>query len=95
MLWLTIILGADQEYARLMNLMFFIPCALSASIFRWREGKLSAPLTLTAIAAGCAGALLGSFWRQHLDLDLMHRIFGGFFILCGIRELFYRPRKAR
>ena len=95
MLWLTIILGADQEYARLMNMMFFIPCALISTLFRWHEGKLSWTLTLTAAAAGCIGALLGSAWRQHLDLELMRKIFGGFFILCGIRELLYRPRKAR
>ena len=95
MLWLTLVLGAEQEHARLMNLMFFVPCALASTIFRWKEGKLSPALTLTAIAAGCAGALLGNFWRQHLDLELMRKIFGGFFIFCGIRELLYRPRKAR
>jgi len=95
MLWLTLVLGADREYARLMNLMFFIPCALAATAFRWKEGKLSPALTLAAIAAGCIGAVLGNVWRQHLDLDLMRKIFGGFFIFCGIRELLYRPRKAR
>lgn len=41
MLWLTLVMGAEPEYARLMNLMFFIPCALATSIFRWRQGKLS------------------------------------------------------
>lgn len=95
MLWLTLVLGADQEYARLMNLMFFIPCALSATLFRWREGRLSWLLTATAIAGGCVGALAGSYWRQHLDLELMRKVFGCFFILCGIRELLYRPKKAR
>ena len=95
MLWLTIVLGMEQEQARLMNLMFFIPCALSATLFRWKEGKLSMALTLAAIAGGCAGAFLGSAWRQHLDLEWMRKIFGGFFILCGLRELLYRPRKAR
>lgn len=95
MLWLTIVLGADPEYARLMNLMFFIPCALSATLFRWKSGRLSPRLTLTAVAAGCAGALVGNLWRNHLDLELLRKLLGGFFILCGLRELFYRPRKAR
>lgn len=95
MLWLTLVMGAQQEYARLMNLMFFIPCALAVSIFRWRQGKLSRKMTLCAVAAGCIGAVAGNFWRQHLDLELMRKIFGILFILCGIRELLYRPRKAR
>lgn len=95
MLWLTLIVGTGAEQARLLNLMFFIPCALAATAFRWKQSKLSLPMTLTAIASGCVGALLGNSWRQHLDLELMRKIFGGFFILCGIRELLYRPRKAR
>lgn len=95
LLWLTLVLGTAQESARLMNLMFFIPCALTATVFRWKEGKLPLFPTLTSIAAACIGALLGNYWRQHLDLFLMRKIFGVFFILCGIRELLYRPRKAR
>lgn len=95
MLWLTLVLGAEQEYARLMNLMFFIPCALAVSFFRWRQGKMDWPATLTAIGAGCIGSVLGNIWRQHLDLELMRKIFGILFVICGIRELLYRPKKAR
>ena len=51
--------------------------------------------SLSAVAAGCVGAIAGNLWRQHLDLALLRKIFGILFILCGIRELLYRPRKAR
>lgn len=95
MLWLTLVTGAEQEYARLMNLMFFIPCALAVSFFRWRQGKLDWSITLSAVAAGCVGAIAGNLWRQHLDLALLRKIFGILFILCGTRELLYRPRKSR
>lgn len=95
MLWLTLVLDAEAEHARLMNLMFFIPCALVACIFRWRQGRLDAKVALTAIAAGCVGSVLGNLLRQGLDLELTRKIFGGLFILCGIRELCYRPKKAR
>lgn len=95
MLWLTLVLGAEQEYARLMNLMFFIPCALVASIFRWKQAKLDWKLVLTAVAAGCLGSVLGNLWRQGLDLELLRKIFGVLFVICGIRELCYRPKKPR
>ena len=39
MLWLTLVVGTDPAQARLMNLMFFLPCALGASIFRFRKAK--------------------------------------------------------
>lgn len=95
MLWLTLALGMEAEQARLMNLMFFIPCALVACVFRWRQGNLDTKVALTAIAGGCAGSVLGNILRQGLDLELMRKIFGFLFILCGIRELCYRPKKAR
>ena len=95
LLWLTIVLGADPEYARLMNLMFFLPCALAVSIFRWRQGKLDVKNTLIAVIAGCAGSVVASLWRQYLNLELLRKIFGILFVICGIRELLYRPKKAR
>lgn len=95
LLWLTVVLDTQQEQARLMNLMFFIPCAFTASIFHFRQGKLNLPLTLTAVAAGCLGALIGNLWRQELDLEMLRRAFGLLFILCGIRELLYRPKELR
>ena len=95
MLWLTLVVGTEAEYARLLNLMFFIPCALAVSIFRYRQGKLEWKSTLVAVAAGCLGSVLGNVWRQHLDLQLMRKIFGILFVVCGIRELLYRPKKAR
>ena len=95
MLWLTLVMGAEQEYARLMNLMFFLPCALAVSIFRWRQGKLDVKNTLIAVIAGCAGSVVASLWRQYLNLELLRKIFGILFVICGIRELLYRPKKAR
>ena len=95
LLWLTLVIGTDPEQARLMNLMFFLPCALSATVFRWKQGSLPVIPALWAVAAGCCGAFLGNLLRQNLDLELTRKFFGVLFLLCGIRELFYRPRKAR
>lgn len=95
LLWLTVVLDTQQEQARLMNLMFFIPCALTASIFHFKQKKLKPSLTGIAVATGLIGALFGSLWRQNLDLDMLRKAFGVLFILCGIRELRYRPRELR
>lgn len=92
LLWLTLILGVDHTYARMMNLMFFLPCAAIACLFRWKQGKLDKRLTLTAIGTGLLGSLIGSTLSQYLDMDIMRRIFGVLFIFCGIRELAYKPK---
>lgn len=95
MLWLTIVTGTDQSHARVMNLMFFIPCALIASIFHWKQAKPDTDLTLTAVAGGLVGALLGNFLHSRLDLELLRKALGILFLFCGVRELRYRERKFR
>lgn len=95
MLWLTLIAGTAQSEARVMNLMFFIPCALVATIFRWRQSKPDWPLTLWAVAGGLAGALAGNLLQSTLDLELLKKGLGILFLIFGARELLYRERKLR
>lgn len=95
LLWLTLVAGFEQQQARLINLMFFLPCAAIACLFRWKQGTLKPKTVLPPICAGLLGAVLGNLVSQQLDLDILKKIFGGFFIVCGIRELCYRPRKLR
>lgn len=95
MLWLTLAAGMDSRPARLINLMSFLPCALIACLFRWRQGRLNWSVALPAIAAGCVGSVIGCLLGGWVDTSLLQRIFGGVLILFGIREIFYRPRNAR
>lgn len=91
LLWLTMIAGVTQSKARVMNLMFFVPCALIATVFRWKQSKLDNRLLVFAVGAGLAGALAGNLIGPGLDQELLRKAFGTMFILCGIRELRYRP----
>ena len=92
LLWLTLVLGEAQATARVMNLMFFIPCALVATVFRWKQARPDKRLALSAVAAGLLGAVIGNVIGPRLDVALLKKAFGVLFILCGIRELFYRPK---
>ena len=56
-LWLTLVQGMEPEMARSINLMFFLPCALIATIFRWKQSKPNWKLILPAAAAGILGAV--------------------------------------
>lgn len=95
MLWLTLVVGTSPAQARLMNLMFFLPCALCASLFRFRRAKPDLRLTLAAVSAGLAGAAAGNFLHGRLDLELARKGLGILFLVCGVRELLYRERKFR
>lgn len=93
MLWLTLIVGMEPFDARCVNLMFFIPTALCASLFRWKQGtldinKLALPILLGSAAAGIFSWISGS-----MDTEFLKKIFGVLLLLTGVRELFYRPKK--
>lgn len=94
-LWLTMVLGMEQATARSVNLLFFIPSALIACAFRWKQGKLDLKKVFPSIAAGMTAAAVFSWLSGVLDITLLEKLFGGLLILTGLRELFYRPRKAR
>lgn len=94
-LWLTGVLGMAHDEARAINLMFFLPSALVASFFRWRQGTIDIRRILPAVLTGCAGAVAGSWLSNHIHTGLLQKMFGILLLITGLRELFYRPRKAR
>lgn len=94
-LWLTIVIGMPQEAARSVNLLFFLPSALIACLFRWRQGKLNIMKVLPAIITGTLAAMLFSFIGMRINSDLLQKPFGILLLLTGLREIFYRPRKAK
>jgi uncharacterized membrane protein YfcA len=93
-LWLTLMLGMDQETARSINLMFFIPSALVACLFRWKQGRLDIKKVLPAIIAGSITSGLFTFLSRDMDTSMLRKLFGGLLILTGLRELLYRPKKG-
>ena len=77
LLWLTLVTGEPQATARVMNLMFFVPCALIATVFRWKQSKADWHLALPAIFAGLLGALLGNWlgpWHGAAEKSLRHSV---------------------
>lgn len=93
-LWLTLVLQMDPATAGTINLMFFIPSAVIACLFRFKQGKLDLKRIIPALIGGCAGAILFTLLRNGIDASVLRKPFGILLLLTGIRELFYRPRKA-
>ena len=94
MLWLTIVLELPQNTARGINLLFFIPSALIACFFRWKQGVLERKCILPAVIAGCISALLFSWIGARMDLSLLKKLFGGLLIITGLREVLYKQKRA-
>ena len=95
MLWLTLVLGMSHDIARGINLLFFIPTAAISCLFRKQQGTLQLKQMLPAILAAMAAAAAGNMIASFVTLTLIKKAFGILLIFAGLRELFYRPRKAR
>lgn len=91
-LWLTMVLDMPQGMARSINLLFFIPSAFVACLFRWKQGTLDIRRVLPAILSGCAAAALFSWLGLALDTALLKKAFGILLIVTGIREFTYKVR---
>lgn len=94
-LWLTLVLSIDPRISRGINLLFFITAAGSVSLFRLKKGSLNFKKVLPAILAGGILAVVASLLRDNIDTNLLKKLFGGLLIITALRELTYRPRKAK
>ena len=94
MLWLTVVMSQSHALARSINLLFFLPSALIACCFRWKQGALDLKAVLPAILAGCLAAGVCSWLGMLLDTSLLKKLFGGLLIITGLRELFYKQKRA-
>jgi uncharacterized membrane protein YfcA len=88
------VVGLEHSAARAINLMFFIPTAIVASFFRWRQGNLDIKAVLPAIIGGCLAAAVFSLLSKRIDIGLIKKLFGALLLLTGLRELFYKPKKG-
>lgn len=94
LLWLTQVAMLDPEQARLINLLFYLPAAVIASL-KNRESAVWNRYTFSGAFAGCIAALIFSLIGRNLEIELLKKLLGALLIATGIRELLYRPRKAK
>ena len=60
-IYLTLIAGIDQQTAQGINLLFFLPTALSALILHAKQGFLDKPTLKAAIPSAVLAALAGAW----------------------------------
>ena len=94
-LWLTMVVGMEYADARTINLLFFLPCAITATLFHRKQGRLNIKKIYPAVICGCIAAALFAAISTKVDTQIIKKFFGLLLLFTGIRELFYRPRKAK
>lgn len=92
-IYLTLIKDTSQIKAQGINLLFFIPIAISALIIYSKKGKIKWKSTWLLAVGGLLGAGLGFFATDLIGGEILGKIFGGVLILLGIMEIFKKERK--
>ena len=93
LLVMTLFLGVEQRAAQGINLLFFLPTALSALICHARQGYLDKPALKAAIPFAVPAALLGAWIATAVDVELLRKPFGIYLLLSGISLIL--PRRQR
>ena len=81
-----------QQQAQGINLIYFIPTAITALITHQKKGSLDWKTAKPLAAMGLVGAAAGAFLAVSLESELLRKIFGGFLFLMGFSEIFKKRK---
>ncbi len=87
LVYLTTFAGVDQHLAQGINLLYFLPAALTALPAHWKNGYVKRQALLPAILAGLLLSGGAAWLATGLDTGVLRRAFGGFLIVLGLYEL--------
>lgn len=94
-LWLTMAVGMEYPAARGINLLFFLPAAIVAIIFRNKSVKIPWKSVIPAALGGCLTATVCYYLSHQLDLAILKKCFGILLIITGIREIMFKDKNNR
>ena len=86
-IYLTFFAGFPQLSAQGINLIYFIQIALLSVIIHTKNKLIEWKMIVPSLIAGTAFAVLGAFAADYLGSEILGKIFGGFIIIIGIKEL--------
>ena len=92
LLVMTLFLGVDQRTAQGINLLFFLPTALSALVCHIRGGYRDKPTLRAAVPPAVVCAAIGAWAATAVDVAVLRKPFGVYLLLSGVCLLW--PRKS-
>ncbi len=93
-IYLTVFKNMEQLRAQGINLLFFIPIAITAVVIYALKKQIKWSITLPLALGGIFGAIGGFFLTDIIGGNFTAKLFGGFLILLGLKELFFKPKNS-
>lgn len=92
-IYLTAILGYNQLKSQGINLMFFIPSAVTALIIHIKNRLIDYKKILPFIISALPGVVVGLYLTTVVSGNLLSKIFGAILIIMGITEFFKKNKE--
>ncbi len=93
-LYLVLYKDMPQLNAQGINLIFFIPAAITALIKHRKNNLIDRKMSLTFIVYGIIGVGIGYILINHLETQLIRKIFSIALISVGIKSLIFKNKKT-
>ena len=87
-LLLSLFFNLEQHTAQAINLVFFIPTAISAIIINAKHKNIDYKLASTIIIFGIIGAAIGAIVAQQINSYYLRKIFAVFILIIAAKEIF-------
>lgn len=81
-------LGIDQKVAQAVNLVFFIPTSIVATIVNIKNKEINWKIAVPISILGAIGAFIGAFIATKIEVSNLRKMFAIFLILIAIFEAF-------
>lgn len=94
-IYLAIFTDTAQLTAQGINLLFFIPIGILAVFLYAKKGKVLWKTVLPVAFGGLLGALPGLLLATRLGAGMTAKIFGGFLIVLGLKQLVLSFRQKK
>lgn len=92
-LYLTLFRRLPQLMAQGINLLFFIPCAVTAVLVYAKQNIIQWKFVLPMILGGAVGVAIGTYFLKNTDTKYISVLFAIFLLTVGIYTLFSKEKK--
>ena len=87
-LLLSIFLNFEQNIAQAINLIFFIPTALTAIIVGIRNKNINWRESVVVVIFGAIGAAISASISTKMNANLLRKLFGIFLLIIASYEIY-------
>ena len=91
---LHIFCGVDQKIAQSINLMYFIPTAVSALVIHVKKKNVEFKPLIPVFIFGMIGAVGGGYLAICINSMILRKLFGAFLLILAVKEL-YSAKKSK